>query len=97
MSKTDATPAADRGSECNDLLGAWLPIATAPRDGTEVLLWVWGKRVVGAWLPYSDSSYPILWQDHNGRAIVRPWKDDEEPEFWSALPEAPNVAINLPP
>ena len=68
-----------------------MPIETAPRDGTEILLWIYGRRLIGAWLPYMDPSYPFVWQDDEGRAISRPWKDDAEPTLWVPLFKAPNV------
>lgn len=40
----DTSTAAVGGSAFSDGLGAWLPIATAPRDGKRVLVWVADAR-----------------------------------------------------
>ncbi len=83
-------------------MSAWQPIETAPRDGTEVWLLFSEearseRRLIGAWLPWGDRSHPFIWQDHNGRALHRPWKFDDafdDPTHWAPLvkppiPEAP--------
>lgn len=75
-------------------MSEWQPIETAPKDGTEVLLWFaqFGWRSIGAWLPWGDSSYPFLWQCA-GRNLHRPWKyegdDGSYPTHWHPLPEPP--------
>ena len=68
----------------------WQPIETAPKDGTEVLLWWFGRRVVGRW------------EDERGRKRPKPyWRTDlisvfgvaihraEWPTFWQSLLEPP--------
>lgn len=74
---------------------SWQPIETAPKDGTEVLLWFaqFETRRIGAWMPWGDSSYPFLWQDCHGGNLHRPWKYEDEnydyPTHWHPLPEPP--------
>ncbi len=67
----------------------WQPIETAPKDGTEVLLFFAesGDMRLGAFLPWRDSSYPMIWQDRfNGDAIERPWKEYYTcPTHWMPL------------
>ena len=69
----------------------WQPIETAPRDGTELLLWVYGSVRQASWLPWRDASYPFVWMTPEGSALCRPWKDEEEPTHWMLSPMGPNV------
>ena len=74
-----------------DLLAAvraregWQPIATAPKDGTPVLLW---------W-PYWANVRPLVgwWQNNGG---WQSWEASDEdakpPTHWSALPSPPDGA-----
>ena len=58
--------------------GRWQPIETAPKDGTEVLLWVdCLDRVLAAW---KDGRWVETWDD-NPLAF--------SPTCWMPLPEAP--------
>lgn len=65
----------------------WQPIETAPKDGTEIL--VWGKS--GSWGP---SYYVALW-DGAWKAMIGGWQvyDDsqieEDPTHWTLLPDPP--------
>ena len=52
---------------CNNLLGAWQPIATAPRDAD---VWVYGLATV--W----TNSCPFLWQGQAG------W-DEDDASWWT--------------
>ena len=91
MDKTDATPAADRGAGFSAGLGAWQPIETAPRDGTEVLV----CRV------YEDLcrvEYAVAhnYGDGNGWRDMGDlgWAgmtgdDDNQPTHWMPLPAPP--------
>ena len=88
---TEIAPAKVRLS---DQLGAWLPIAAAPRDAD---IWVYGLATV--W----TSSCPFLWQGQAG------WDDDDSswwttahddkgeplkviPTHWMPLPSPPQSA-----
>lgn len=59
---------------------AWQPIETAPKDGTEILLFVDPKPQVGAWHPkakdWIDQSWEYFFQGPG-------------PTHWMPLPEAP--------
>jgi len=74
---------------CSEWVGGWREMSSAPRDGTPILVWLGGQVWIAAWEKYNDSSYPYVWQTQTGSALVRPWKDDEEPEAWRPLPEPP--------
>ena len=72
-----------------DLVPQWLPIETAPKDGSDLILWPGLRRpvapAVGAWL---DTKGGPCWYDlsvghHNGL-----WK----PTRWMPLPDAPKEA-----
>lgn len=63
----------------------WKPITTAPRDGTEILVYTRG-----------DSYYVVSYDD----IFSAPWRvrNDEGlnqhvPTHWMLLPEAPNAGI----
>ena len=69
-----------------DLVPGWQPIETAPKDGSDLILWPGLRRpvtpVVGAWL---DTKGGPCWYDlsvghHNGF-----WK----PTHWMPMPAAP--------
>ena len=76
----------------------WQPIATAPKDGTVILLWDPAEVYVccGAWMtPWTRAGVPtgepswhrVFWRDE--------WVDSEsrdypvEPTHWQPLPEPP--------
>lgn len=72
-------------------LGAWLPIDTAPRDGSDVLVYGRGSYAVAHW----DGSE---WRDIGdiGWAGMA-GGDDNQPTHWMPLrppPQAPNVGGN---
>lgn len=58
----------------------WMPISTAPRDGTSVL--VYGPRRDGGTYidvcPYYMNEWTVIWMDNY-----------EEPTHWMPLPEPP--------
>jgi len=95
----DATPAKVR---LTDGLGAWQPIATAPRDGTWVLL-AGGecdydeesdaktRPVVGQWSNYRNGSqigwhWQFAWYDGGY------YGEYENPTHWMPLPAQPQSA-----
>lgn len=64
-------------------LGVWRPISTAPKDGTEILVYTWaGSRYVVAY----DDLYSAPWRVRNDEGI-----SEQAPAFWQPLPEAPNA------
>jgi hypothetical protein len=69
------------GSALSEGLGAWQPIATAPRDGTGILLWQPGidEPHVGRW---SRPPYQEWWGD----AWAPPGC---QPTHWMPLPAPP--------
>lgn len=69
----------------NEAQSPWQPIATAPRDGTELLLSN-GKRVwVGYWLEEAVYSFGKLVRERNGwRSYLAP-----EPTLWMPIPALP--------
>lgn len=92
-------------SELSAGLGVWLPIETAPKDGTRVMLY-YPKRnehehpkiVFGRWdinryakhpNPYWTNDQETLWGIRQLRAAP--------PTFWMPSPEAPNAGGNQPP
>lgn len=78
----------------------WQPIATAPRDGTMILLYD-AKMGEGPWAGaynVSDKKYPWMFFDDietintDEGDLVRPngWPDDHRgPTHWMPLPEPP--------
>ena len=80
----------------------WRPIATAPKDGTEVLLAAPGRVTYGAWsapsetprIVYRDGFAPEpewdefepYWASYDGG-----FTDQNPPTHWMPLPEPPKV------
>jgi hypothetical protein len=71
----------------------WLPIETAPKDGTSMLLWIEGRYHIGGWSRTGDISYPFAWVNEYGDIIARPWQGDPEPTHWMPLPDPPTATI----
>ena len=58
----------------------WLPIETAPRDGSQVLMFsAWSDRTVGYW-----SSHRGTWVDQGHGIVVA--------THWMPLPDPPDIA-----
>ena len=58
----------------------WQPIETAPRDGTEILVWRTRlQRACVAW-------WFGRWWDISGRDM---WGDENQPTHWQPLPGPP--------
>jgi hypothetical protein len=80
--RPSAAPAAETGST-----GAWQPIETAPRDGTQVLVYTnlgnpataEGVRLAEYAFTENDEEW---WQMDDGRYVVRP-------SHWMPLPDSP--------
>ena len=70
-------------------VGGWRPIETAPKDGTEILIFtVSGSRYVAH---YNDLfSFP--WRIHNSFGI-----HEKAPTHWTTLPATPNVEFSGTP
>lgn len=60
-------------------MSEWQSIDTAPKDGTEVLLFQEGQRNVARWL---DSHVGPVWCTPDATALYRP-------THWMRLPESP--------
>lgn len=84
----------------------WMPIETAPRDGTAVLLAAPGRVTVGEWHPeqwptaseYHGSTGEYLGQYETGECIPAAWyswdggfTEDDPPTGWMPLPAAPTA------
>lgn len=76
----------------------WLPIESAPKDGTRILLASPETVTVGWWSETGDYSYstgkhgPPCWYgeawvdyDHNASG----WPDDEQPAWWAPITPVP--------
>lgn len=83
-------PAASRPDERTR---AWQPIASAPKDGTKIL--VGAAHRTGQWLPEV-----VMWLDDpsDGDARWWPWSfPEQQPTHWMPLPAAPIAAASTPP
>jgi hypothetical protein len=87
----DSAPVASATAECGAMSG-WLPIKSAPKDGTVVLLWHEPSRSVnvGFWQDiYTEHwhasviGHPALWSDCDGPQPIF------EATHWMPLPEPP--------
>ena len=92
--RDDQPSAADRKSELTDLLGAWQPIETAPRE-TELLV---GRWVNGDWRICQSGLYFDDGNEREGEPAYWYWycdwdsggvTDDEGPTHWMPLPPPP--------
>jgi hypothetical protein len=66
----------------------WLPMDTAPLDGTHVLLWFPGSDLpvrVGCWMPEAHG-WPGHWFSFSG---ILKRRLEPGPSHWMSLPEAP--------
>ncbi len=61
---------------------AWQPIDTAPKDGTEVLVYIRRKVIRLGWY-FAPSSRTFGWRDENSRKI--------SPTHWMPLPSPPET------
>lgn len=78
-------------------MSEWQPIETAPKDGTDILLYLPGaaqcfSMIIGHWsacdeLPDDDAWYPTT--PHAADSL------DIDPTHWMPLPKAPNI-IDIP-
>lgn len=78
-------------------LGAWLPIETAPRDGTKILMacpWL-GVCGPGEWSTDKYAKKPRPYWTHWGERIwgVQRVRADQ-PTHWQPMPEAPNAKVS---
>ena len=80
----------------------WQPIETAPKDGTEVLLYAPGRLTYGAWTEPSDvpeikyrdgfapepewEEFAPFWSSWDGG-----FTEDHPPTHWMPLPDAPGA------
>lgn len=65
----------------------WLPIESAPKDGTRLILWWGGKPVFAGWLDNSQCKHPWAgWQTPS--LTPRP---QGEPTHYMLLPPAPQT------
>ncbi len=64
--------------------GQWQPIETAPKDGTEILVYVEGDMTVAHWCAYISTPQ---WRDAGDMGLSG--MTDVEPSHWMPLPEAP--------
>lgn len=72
----------------------WQPIETAPKDGSDVLLYFpleglkgWSRVVICHWRTIGDERGHWVWQDR----AVRGYSDAYKPTHWMPLPEPPDV------
>jgi len=67
-------------------MNEWQPIETAPKDGSEILLWH-GRRNIGGWQEHHhDMRHPQrpCWVINGGYVV--------SPTLWMPLPEPPQTA-----
>ena len=70
-------------------LGAWLPIETAPKDETKILIYTkYGNFYV---VPYDDT-FSAPWRVRNDEGL-----NEKAPTHWMPLPKAPNAEIHRAP
>jgi len=74
-------------------MGEWQPIETAPRDGTQILLFVSGSRIeIGSWhvdRGYSGNEEPTWLKNDYDDSSTGYASTPLTPLYWMPLPEAP--------
>ncbi len=65
----------------------WEPIETAPRDGTEILIWDGYEMITVRWRP--KGFYPARWQLVQAGNHADCDSPDTPPIFWQSLPLPP--------
>ena len=80
------------------LFGSWSPIETAPKDGTNVLLYYPGysrKEWIGRYYKNETYSHGVLTRKsegwHNGADTLLGMVKECDPTHWMPLPSPPNV------
>lgn len=63
---------------------AWLPIETAPKDGTEVLLGHGNSVWIDQWIEFEDGAACWMMCDQ--------WSEPEVPSHWQHMPDPPHTA-----
>lgn len=74
----------------------WLPIETAPRDGTSILLWAprhGEERIIGFWAvsakDFNFEGWTTGWETAGGYDIG--YDPVSDPSHWQPLPDEPNA------
>lgn len=77
-------------------MSEWMPIESAPRDGTEVILYEDGSYGIGRWVDTSHQEQRLI--SSKGRRETYEWFDVKSgywedtmfaPTHWMPLPEPP--------
>lgn len=76
----------DRNSE------AWWPIATAPKDGLPILLWMGKYMAIGGWAPFLKE-WTMCGENYDDVVIENRWTY-LKPTHWRRLPKIPLVLFN---
>ena len=73
----------------------WRDIATAPKDGTPVLAWMFNRPVIAWWNTQKYHSAPCpYWESAGSTGVYR--DRCNQPTHWQPLPEGPNGAAHGP-
>ena len=77
-------------------LGAWMPIATAPRDGTAILVFA-GRVLMTRWYVHYMNGKPDPyrapeWEQQDMFGGMGSYQGPLEPTHWMPLPAAPQSA-----
>lgn len=101
-----ATPAIAALSQQADTADKWLPIESAPRDGTRIRLKWRNAEDVGSWSLFDESNKEWVWEQYPElRGIDGEWStdfgnaaaDEVEPLGWQPLPAPPAQAVTAKP
>ena len=66
-------------------MSKWQPIETAPKDGTQILIWDGNVRIVAEWGDV-PGDLRMGWWATNKSYLDSPY----EPTHWAPIPEPPN-------
>lgn len=68
-------------------MSEWQPIETAPKDGTEILVWMGARILLARW---DAETYHKRPRPHWSSFVMgRTWSRDNQPTHWVPLPDPP--------
>ena len=71
----------------HEITTQWRTIDSAPKDGSKILLWAWGKVAIGEWDMQPHHSQPRPYWTYDNRPVTT--CRGHPPTHWRPLPPPP--------